>query len=100
MYSPTPCPRERLRPRFVIATAAAALLAGCITYTPQQVARMPAYDLCEAQLYSRVNLTAETRTRVNEEIARRRENCSAQVPLIEADRAAETEQHMYENSGP
>lgn len=82
------------------ALALGALLPGCISYSQPQVGAMSAYDLCEAQLYSRINLTTETRSRVSAEIQRRKEDCSRQVPAIEADRMARLEDDMYLNSGP
>ena len=82
------------------AVALCAMLSGCISYSPREVGAMSAYDLCEAQLYSRINLTAETRARVSEETQRRKEDCSRQRPAIEADRELEVHRAMYENSGP
>ena len=75
-------------------------LTGCISYSPAQVSAMSAYDLCEAQLYSRVNLTAETRERVSGEIRKRNEDCSQQVPAIEAEREFQRYDAMYGRSGP
>lgn len=88
------------RTRAAAALAAAIALSGCIAYGPAEVTALSAYDLCEAQLYSRVNLTAAAKSQVGGEIARRNVDCSAQVPAIEADRELELQRAMYENSGP
>lgn len=86
--------------RLVGIAALAAALPGCITYTPREVSAMSAYDLCEAQLYSRVNLTAETKALVAKEIRQRNEDCAKQVPAIEAEREFQVYDAMYGRSGP
>lgn len=99
VLTPGPC---RLRPVLCMlgVLAIGAALTGCITYSPGQVAAMSAYDLCEAQLYSRVNLTTETRALVSDEIRKRNEDCARQVPAIEADREFQVYDAMYGRSGP
>ena len=82
------------------ALAFAVPITGCISYSPAQVSAMSAYDLCEAQLYSRVNLSSETREQVSNEIRKRNEDCSRQVPAIEANRADQAYDAMYGRSGP
>lgn len=101
MAVPTPAPRRPRRRLFMLgAPALGAALAGCISYSPREVSALSAYDLCEAHLYSRVNLTADTRALVSEEIRRRNEDCARQVPAIEADRDFELYDAMYGQSGP
>ena len=84
----------------VSAVGIAAAVTGCITYSPAQVSAMSAYDLCEAELYNRVNLTDDTRAQVSGEIRKRNEDCSRQVPAIEAEREFERDDAMYGRSGP
>lgn len=70
-------------------------VAGCITYTPQELSAMPPLKLCEMQLYSRVNLKDETKRLLQTELSRRNEDCRKYVPEIEAERAYERETAMY-----
>jgi hypothetical protein len=86
--------------RTLCALAFAGPITGCISYSPAQVSAMSAYDLCEAQLYSRINLSSETREQVSNEIRKRNEDCSRQVPAIEANRADQAYDAMYGRSGP
>jgi hypothetical protein len=93
--------RRQLRlARTLGALAFAGPITGCISYSPAQVSAMSSYDLCEAQLYSRINLSAETREQVSNEIRKRNEDCSRQVPAIEANRADQAYDAMYGRSGP
>jgi len=82
------------------ALAFTVFLGGCITYTPQELSAMPGLQLCEMQLYSRVNLKDETKRLVQNELSRRKEDCRKYVPEIEADREWEREQAMYCCTGP
>lgn len=92
--------RRARRLSLLAALALAAAATGCVSYAPREVGAMSAYELCESHLYSRMNLTGETRARVSDELARRKEDCRQQVPLIEAQRDAELDDWMYINSGP
>jgi len=61
---------------------------------------MPAINLCEMQLYSRVNLNNETKARLQDELKRRNEDCRQYVAQLEKERADERETAMYNLSGP
>ncbi len=101
MTPPAPCqPPIARRAARLGALALAALCCGCISYNPREVGAMSAYDLCEARLYSGVNLTAETKALVSDELRKRQEDCRAQVPLIDAQREFEVLDAMYGRSGP
>ncbi len=83
------------------ATFAASLtLGGCLTYTPQELSALPGDRLCEMQLYSRVNLSDRSKVLLQDELAKRNEDCRKYVAQLERERAQERERAMYELSGP
>ncbi len=84
----------------IVAAPVALLCAGCITYTPQELAAMPGLELCEMQLYSRVNLDNETKARLQDELKKRNEDCRQYVAELEKQRAEDIETRMYLRTGP
>ncbi|MGE5526976.1 MAG: hypothetical protein ACM3SS_24910 [Rhodospirillaceae bacterium] len=84
----------------LIATITAAVLAGCLTYSPRDYTAMSAYDLCELEHYQRVNLTAQSRTALEAELKRRNESCKGVLPRIERDRADDVYDRMYNRQSP
>jgi hypothetical protein len=95
----TPLPHQRIRLCF--ASAGLVLLStGCLTYSPQQLSAMPAMQLCEMQLYSRVNLNNETKGRLQDELKKRNEDCRQYVAGLEKQRADDRETAMYLRNGP
>ena len=57
------------------AFAATAFIAGCVTYSANEVASMSAVDLCEVQSRQGRNLSAEARQAIDNELQRRNDNC-------------------------
>jgi len=54
--------------------AAVALIGGCVTYSPNQLASMSAADLCEVEYRQGQNLSPETRQAIQSELQRRNDN--------------------------
>ena len=54
----------------------AALVAGCVSYNPSQLAAMSAVDLCELQQMQGRNLSPDTRATIQSELQRRSESCA------------------------
>ena len=59
----------------VAVLAAAALLGGCVSYTPHQLASMSGADLCEVLSRQGPNLSQDARQAIQSELQRRRDNC-------------------------
>ena len=57
------------------ALATAIFIAGCVTYTPSELASLSAADLCEVQSRQGRNLSRETRQGIDSELQRRNDNC-------------------------
>jgi hypothetical protein len=55
--------------------ALAALVGGCVTYTPAQLSAMSTVDMCEMEYMQRPNLSPETRQAMQSELQRRNDNC-------------------------
>ena len=85
---------------FLIAISAAFLLAGCLTYGPKDYSAMSAYDMCELENFQRVNLTAASKTALEQELKRRNESCSGVIPQIERDREDDRYDRMYNRQSP
>lgn len=69
--------------RTVLASAiGAALLAGCVNYTPRKLASMSAVDICEAQDVQGANLTPETRRAMQDELQRRKTDCRSHTAEV------------------
>jgi len=79
-------------PSSVALSVVAAVLGGCVTYSPSQLSAMSALDICEAQDVQGSNLTPETRQAMQSELARRKDNCANHAAEV-AQRRADV---MYE----
>lgn len=73
-------------------TAAAALLGGCVTYSPSRVAAMSTGDICEAQDVQGPNLTPASRRAMHDELQRRKTDCRS----VAAEVAQRREDAMHE----
>lgn len=86
------------------AAAVAGVLAlaasGCVSYAPAELAAMSHYELCRLETVQRVNLTAPARERLDSELAGRSVNCTAYVPAIQAQLAADLYERTYFNQSP
>ncbi len=89
-----------MRTKIAAILAPALALAGCLSYGPQHLSSMSAYDLCELQHYQRVNLNAGSQTAVANELKRRNESCGGVLPQIERDRADDVHDRMYNRQSP
>ena len=58
-----------------VSVALAALLGGCVTYSPAQLSAMSAVDICELEYRQGPNLTPETKQAIQGELSRRKDNC-------------------------
>jgi len=74
--------------------------AGCMTYSPQQVAALSTYEICETEVNQRPNLAEDTRRLLQAELARRKESCAPHVPAIEAARERDFYDQVYGNQSP
>jgi hypothetical protein len=92
-------PHQRIR-LFFASAGLALLSAGCLTYSPQELTGMPGVQLCEMQLYSRVNLNNETKARLQDELKKRNEDCRQYVAQLEKKRADDREEAMNHLTGP
>jgi hypothetical protein len=86
--------------RAALCATLATLLAGCVGYGPPQLAAMSDVELCELGTVQRVNLTAPTREALSAELARRKVDCEAYVPAIQARARAELYERTYFNQSP
>ena len=55
--------------------ALAALIAGCVNYTPTQLSAMSTVDICETEYMQGRNLSPEARQAIQSELQRRNDNC-------------------------
>ena len=60
----------------LVVLSAALALGGCVTYSPARLSTMDTVDLCELGQMQGPNLSAETRSAMQGELARRGESCS------------------------
>jgi len=58
-----------------LALAVAALLGGCVTYSPSQLSTLSSVDICEMQHMQAPNLSPETKQAIASELQRRKDNC-------------------------
>ena len=79
---------------------AAAVLGGCAIYNPQNIAAMSTVDLCEIREVQGRNLTQQSRRAIDDEIARRKDNCSNHVAEVSQRREAFLYQEMYGKQSP
>jgi hypothetical protein len=67
------CARLPLAAAASVATAA--LLVGCVTYSPAQLSAMSTVDICETEYMQGRNLSQEARQAIQSELQRRNDNC-------------------------
>jgi hypothetical protein len=75
-------------------------LVGCLTYASQELAATPTLELCELQTTYRVNLSDESRRRLEGELQRRDADCMVHAADIKARRDEELYDRMYRNQSP
>ena len=80
--------------------AAAALLGGCMTYSPQNISAMSTVDLCDLREVQGPNLTQESRRAIQDEVRRRNDDCSKHVAEVAKRRADFMDQEMYGKLSP
>jgi hypothetical protein len=68
--------------------AAAAFIAGCVSYSPSQLAGMPSVDLCDLRATQGINLSEDTKRALEGELQRRNDNCSNYAAVIAQRRDA------------
>jgi hypothetical protein len=76
------------------------LAGGCVSYAPGELAAISDYELCKIEAVQRPNLSAASRSALENELARRKENCVAHRPAIQAQLAAELYERTYFNQSP
>ena len=78
-----------------IGIAAAALLAGCVSYGPSRLASMSTIDLCELREMQGRNLSQETRSALQGELQRRNESCASHAAVLAQRRQDFMQREMY-----
>ena len=71
-----------------VSLAAAALLGGCVSYSPAQLSAMSTVDMCEMEYMQGRNLSAETKQAIRSELQRRNDTCGNHATEV-AQRYAE-----------
>lgn len=92
--------RIRTGARALAAVAVTLGLGGCLTYGSQELAATPTLELCEMQTTYRVNLSDESRRRLDRELQRRNADCTLHAAEIKARRDEELYDRMYRNQSP
>jgi hypothetical protein len=92
------CVRRALGLSFCI--TAAALLGGCLTYSPQKVSAMSTVDLCELREVQGPNLTEESRRLLQDEVRRRNDDCRNHVAEVAQRRADFMYREVYGKLSP
>jgi hypothetical protein len=75
-------------------------LVGCLMYAAQELAATPTLELCEMQTTYRVNLSDESRRRLERELQGRNADCTVHAADIKARRDEELYDRMYRNQSP
>ena len=87
---------SRVRAPLMTSTlAAAAFIAGCVSYSPSQLASMSSVDLCDLRATQGVNLADDTERALQGELQRRNDNCSSHAAVIAERRSAFLYREMY-----
>jgi hypothetical protein len=79
----------------LVSIIAAALLAGCISYSPSQLSAMSNVDLCELREAQGMNLSNDTKRAVEGELQRRNDRCSNHAAVLAQRRDAILYREMY-----
>lgn len=82
------------------ALLAALALGSCLSYESQELAAIPALDLCEMQTTYRVNLSLDSRRQLERELQRRDADCAVHAAEIKARRDEELYDRTYRNQSP
>jgi hypothetical protein len=83
-----------------VALALSALLAGCVTYTQQELSSMSAADICELEYMQRPNLSPEGRQAIQNELKRRNDNCANHAAEVKKRYDDFMYGQMYKNDEP
>jgi hypothetical protein len=75
----------------LLGSAAAMCVAGCVSYSPSQLAAMDIVDLCELQYVQGPNLSAQTKAAMQSELQRRSQNCGTYSAAV----AQRREEFLY-----
>jgi hypothetical protein len=86
--------------RFAVPVVFTALTAACVTYTPGQIGGLSSLDLCELRVNQGVNLSAETRRALQDELQRRSDDCRSHAAVIAERRAEALHRDMYGQVDP
>jgi hypothetical protein len=93
--------QTRLRRAFVLSfSIAAALLGGCMTYSPQNISAMSAVDLCELREVQAYNLSQQSRSSIDDEVRRRNDDCRNHAAEVAKRRADFLYQETYGKLSP
>jgi negative regulator of sigma E activity len=79
----------------IAGAVAAAMLAGCVSYTPDKLAAMSSVDLCDLQATQGVNLSADTKRALQGEVQRRNDSCGNYAAVIAQRRDEFLYREMY-----
>ena len=79
---------------------AALLLAGCVSYSPSQLAAAQTVDLCETIDVQAYNLSTETRSAIRSELARRNESCASYSSAVAQRRQDFLDRETYGKQSP
>jgi len=79
----------------LVSAIAAALLAGCVSYSPSQLSAMSNVDLCELREAQGMNLSNDTKRAVEGELQRRNDRCSNHAAVLAQRREAFLYREMY-----
>ena len=77
--------------KHAIGLAAAMLMSGCASYTPQGISTMSTVDLCEVEHMQGGNLSAQAKQQIQSELQRRNDNCRNHAAAV----AKRYEDFMY-----
>ena len=95
--------KDTIRRRATLAlcgSAAALLLAGCVTYSPAQLSAMSPVDLCETLDVQSYNLSPESRAAIQAELQRRNDSCSNHATVVAQRRRDFLDREMYGKESP
>lgn len=82
------------------ACTAALFLAGCVTYSPSQLSAMQTVDICETIDVQSYNLSPQTRSALEGEVARRSESCSSYGAAVAQRRQEFLDREVYGKNSP
>jgi hypothetical protein len=80
--------------------AAAALLGGCMAYSPQNISAMSTVDLCELREVQGPNLAESARRAIRDEVRRRNDDCSNHAAAVAKRRRDFLYEETYGKQSP